>query len=391
MVEKWPKFSTIAPSCIYTDEVKPKVRIPFHLLLAPKKLSSFFSRKLLVFGIFLATLGLLSLPASAHAGFFSSLLKFISRSTPVVEEAANFLINPSQAAEAELPALQANSAAGEPGPASPSPAEVGLPMVRDSALLAPLNPLGTRPAVGGPPGGQIFIYTVRPGDTLSSIADAFDVTQNTILWANGITNARLLKVGDQILILPVSGVRHEVKSGDTVSAIAKRYRASQDDITRFNGLDPDEPLAVGSVVIVPDGELPFSAPLSGTRSLAQNFSNLPSFAGYYLRPILGGRRSRGLHGFNGVDLASSCGLPVLASAEGTVLVARASGWNGGYGRYLVISHPNGTQTLYAHLQEILAGLGQAVSQGAPIASIGSSGNSTGCHVHFEVRGAKTPF
>lgn len=370
-----------------------KNQSPIHptLLLAPKKLSSFFRRKALIFIIFFAAVGSLGLPASAHAGFFSSLLKLISRQAPVVEEAASPPVSPSQAADADLPALEVNPAAGEPQPASSGDSASDLALVQDSALLAPLNPLGTMPPPAGPPQGQIFIYTIRPGDTLSSIADAFDVTQNTVLWTNGITDPRSLRVGDQILILPVSGVRHEVKPGDTIERIARRYRASPDDIIRFNGLAPAELLAVGSVVIVPNGELREAAPLAGTARRSSSFTSLPNYAGYYLRPILGGRRSRSLHGFNGIDLANSCGFPVMASAEGTVIVRRESGWNGGYGRYLVIAHPNGTQTLYAHLKEILVSTGQATTQGTPIGTIGSSGNSTGCHVHFEVRGARNPF
>ena len=90
-------------------------------------------------------------------------------------------------------------------------------------------------------------------------------------------------------------------------------------------------------------------------------------------------------------MANSCGLPILASAAGTIIVARDAGWNGGYGKYLVVSHPNGTQTLYAHLNAVLAKYGQQVAQGSQIGKIGSTGNSTGCHLHFEVRGARNPF
>jgi len=110
-----------------------------------------------------------------------------------------------------------------------------------------------------------------------------------------------------------------------------------------------------------------------------------------MRPIFGGRRSRGIHGYNGIDLADSCGSPVVTSAPGTVIILRSSGWNGGYGKYIVVTHPNGTQTLYAHLSSVLASVGQFVAQGSQIGNIGSTGNSTGCHVHFEIRGAKNPF
>jgi len=89
--------------------------------------------------------------------------------------------------------------------------------------------------------------------------------------------------------------------------------------------------------------------------------------------------------------SSSCGLPVLASADGIVIASRSSGWNGGYGQYVVVSHGNGTQSLYAHLNAIFTTVGQHVSQGVQIGTIGSTGNSTGCHVHFEIRGARNPF
>lgn len=266
----------------------------------------------------------------------------------------------------------------------------GLSVIQENALMAPLNPVGTV-ANDVAPAGQIFLYTIRPGDTLAGIAKSFDVSVNTILWANNISNTRFLKTGDQIIILPVSGIKHEVKKSETIASIAKKYNAAIDDILKFNGLAPDEHLALGASLIIPSGELRESVPITPSPSAPRAFANLPALDGYYLRPIIGGRRSRGIHGYNGVDLASSCGQPVLASADGQALVARSSGWNGGYGRYLVIAHPNNTQTLYAHLKELAVAPGQSVRQGETVGAIGSSGNSSGCHVHFEIRGARNPF
>ena len=266
----------------------------------------------------------------------------------------------------------------------------GLSVIQENALMAPLNPVGTI-ANDVAPAGQIFLYTIRPGDTLAGIAKSFDVSVNTILWANTISNPRALKTGDQIIILPITGLKHEVKKGETITAIAKKYNAAIDEILKFNGLAPDEHLLPGTPLIIPSGELREVALTSPTTLIPRAFANLPALDGYYIRPIIGGRRSRGIHGYNGVDLASSCGQPILAAADGQVLVARSSGWNGGYGRYIVISHPNNTQTLYAHLKELAAVPGQSVRQGQAIGSLGSSGNSTGCHVHFEIRGAKNPF
>ncbi len=98
-----------------------------------------------------------------------------------------------------------------------------------------------------------------------------------------------------------------------------------------------------------------------------------------------------MHGNNGVDIAAPLGTPVVASAGGTVIIARSSGWNGGYGLYVVISHSNGTQTLYAHLSSVNVSVGDSVSKGQVIGKVGNTGKSTGPHLHFEVRGARNPF
>lgn len=108
-------------------------------------------------------------------------------------------------------------------------------------------------------------------------------------------------------------------------------------------------------------------------------------------PIPGATRSQGLHGYNGVDFAAPLGTPVYASDGGAVLVSRSSGWNGGYGLYVVIKHSNGTQTLYAHLSKTAVTAGSSVSQGQVVGYVGNTGRSTGNHLHFEVRGAQNPF
>lgn len=325
-------------------------------------------------------------PRPADAGLLAVLSRLFA---PVIEIEERPLPPPSPLAFAAIAsALEAENRPPAEGRGEDDPAPA-MNVVQDNALLAPLNPLGT---VHDDvlPAGQIFVYVVRSGDTITAIAKSFGVSVNTILWANSISDIRALQVGDQLIILPVSGVRHEVKKGETVSAIAQRYRAGIEDILGFNGLAPDERLAVGSVVIIPNGELREATPLlSGPQR--SSFAQLPLYEGYYLRPISGGRRSRGIHGYNGVDLAARCGLPVSAAADGQVLIVRSAGWNGGYGRYVVIAHGNGTQTLYGHLREISVSPGQTLRQGAVIGTIGSSGNSTGCHVHFEIRGAKNPF
>lgn len=262
-----------------------------------------------------------------------------------------------------------------------------LSIVHDSALVSLQNPAGTLPNIHQ---GQIVIYTVQEGDTPSRIAQNFSISLNTLLWANNINNPNHIKDGDELIILPVTGIRYEIKKGDTIESITKEFKGDAGEILSFNGLAIGERLIVGTVVIIPDGERT-SPQASAVQTPSSGVVGLPDFRGYYLRPILGGRKSRGIHGYNGVDLAQSCGSPVLASAGGTIIIVRASGWNGGYGKYMVLRHPNGTQTLYAHLNKVLGSVGQFVAQGSQIAMVGSTGNSTGCHVHFEVRGARNPF
>ena len=337
-------------------------------------------------GIFIAFVFGLLAPARADAGVLSSLLKFFGKSGEIEETVPPFI---PKTRASELSALEADPRPPQGGDV-PRTEESSL-MVEDNALAPSMNPFGAS-ATAEPVGGLIFVYTVRSGDTIASIAEAFDVSTNTILWANGLSNPRGLRAGDQIIILPVTGVQHTVQKGDTVASIAKKYRADVADILESNGLAEDASIAVGSVILVPDGELAAPAPASPRPSApSRSFANLPTPQGYYLRPISSGQRSRGIHGYNGVDLANSCGMPVVAAAAGQVIIARSGGWNGGYGRYVVISHPNNTQTLYAHLKELSVDVGATVGQGDEIGLIGSSGNSTGCHVHFEVRGARNPF
>lgn len=264
-----------------------------------------------------------------------------------------------------------------------------ITIVQNNALLAATGPLGSIADIeeSAKTNGQISIYIVRETDTLSAIAKMFGVSVNTIIWANNLSRTDLIKPGQMLVILPVSGVQYTVVKGDTIESIAKRFRGDVDEIIQYNDLPVSGVLAVGSAIVIPNGEsYAVSSPTSRLRSAGG-----PEYPGYYLRPVVGGRKSQGLHGYNGVDFAASCGAPVLASASGDVIVDRSYGWNGGYGLYTVIRHSNSTQTLYSHLSAVIVQAGWPVVQGQVIGYIGTTGNSTGCHLHFEVRGAKNPF
>ncbi len=240
---------------------------------------------------------------------------------------------------------------------------------------------------------NIQVYEVKSGDTLSSIAKIYNVSKNTIAWANDIKNGKA-KEGDILLILPISGIKHTVKKGDSIKSLAKKYSAENIDILEFNNIKEDTLLVVGEDIIIPDGKMNFDAPTTAKKTETKKKTKriyASAGIGYFVRPIIGGIKTQGIHGHNGVDIGAPIGTPLLAAAAGTVLVAKGSGYSGGYGKMVIISHDNGTQTVYGHMNSVYVSTGQSVSQGEQIGESGNSGKSTGPHLHFEVRGAENPF
>ncbi len=340
-----------------------------------------YARRFLTLKLVIISLFIIATPFTAQAGFFSflkSLIFFSAYNDNITEVYTN-----SQNTTLLKAALNYD----------PNPSKGGgdITVVGGVALLPDTGPSGTLANIEDKPptSDQISIYVVRDGDSLSQIAEIFNVSVNTIIWSNDIKRGSLITPGQTLVILPISGLQHTVKKGDTLESIAKKYKGDLEEILQYNGLEESAVLAVGDVVTVPDGEI--ATPVYyGTYSLISGSSG-PEYAGYYLRPVAGGRKTQGLHGYNGVDLAAPYGTPILASAGGVVIISRNSGWNGGYGKYIVIKHGNGTQTLYAHNNSNIVYQGTTVVQGQVIGYVGSSGRSTGAHTHFEVRGAKNPF
>lgn len=266
-----------------------------------------------------------------------------------------------------------------------------ITIVGDEALLSETGPSGTTADIEeGSSDGMISTYVVQIGDSISSIAKMFNVSISTIEWANDIKSGSYIKEGQNLIILPISGVKYTVKSGDNLKSIVLKYKGDIEEVVQYNNLNIDSPLSIGDVIIIPNGRVESTVGSSKGSSKTKG-ANSPSYVGYYIRPIDGGRKSQGVHGYNGIDIASPIGTPIFASASGNVIISKHYGWNGGYGIYTVIEHPNKTQTLYAHMVKNASYQGQYVKQGQIIGYVGSTGRSTGPHLHFEVRGAKNPF
>lgn len=284
----------------------------------------------------------------------------------------------------------------------PSKGANDIALTEDTALVANSGPAGTladidTSSAATASGGQIATYVVKEGDSISAIAAKFDVSVNTILWANNLTAKSAIKPGMNLVILPISGIRHTVQKGETLGSIAKKYSGAATEIATFNGLDAGDALVTGTTIIIPGGEITTVAPVkkptkTGSVSPLPATTSSGSTSGYYDNPVPGAILTQGLHLGYAVDLGSPAGTPIHAAASGTVIVSKGDGaWNGGYGSYVVISHANGTQTLYAHMSKDVVAVGEKVSQDDVIGYVGRTGEATGNHLHFEVRGARNPF
>ena len=279
--------------------------------------------------------------------------------------------------------LQRNSLVGTCAPIAVSPSTLGnMGYVQEEEIQETRD--------------KVIEYYAQMGDTVASLAEEFGISVNTIAWANDLSSNSKLKEGQKLIILPVSGILHYVKSGETLSQIALKYEAEAGEIAAFNELSEEE-IFSGDILVIPDGVLP--APpkkIVNNTASSSSFSapQVPLADSYFIFPTQG-KKSQGLHWYNAVDIAASCGTPIYAAAQGTIIKTKFG--DTGLGNYIVVSHPNGASTYYGHLQSILVSPGEQVSQGQIIALLGGkpgmpgSGNSTGCHVHFEVHGARNPF
>jgi murein DD-endopeptidase MepM/ murein hydrolase activator NlpD len=234
---------------------------------------------------------------------------------------------------------------------------------------------------------KVIEYTVQSGDTVSSIADKFGVSEDTIRWQNDLDSKDKIKVGQALEILPVTGVSHPVKKGDTVYSIAKKYDTDAQAVVNFpyNTFVNDETfeLAIGQLIIVPDGVMPSpKVTKPRIRQITPDAGTVVA-SGNFVWPTSGKISQRYVWYHKGIDIANKSAPGILAADAGKVVGA---GWldGYGYGNRVIIDHQNGYRTLYAHLSRVYVKPGQTVNRGDIIGKMGSSGRSTGVHLHFEV-------
>lgn len=242
------------------------------------------------------------------------------------------------------------------------------------------------------PRSEIIKYTVEKGDTLSTIAQKFGISVDTIKWQNNLTDDSVT-VGDSLEILPVSGIAYKVQKGDTVYTIAKKFATDAQKIVDFPFNDFANPetfsLVDGQIVIVPDGVKPSAAsnyapPAPSYASVPQTTNQQPSGGGF-IWPIFGEITQYFSWYHTGLDIAGPIGTPIYAAKSGTVMEA-SCGWNWGYGCHVLLDNGGSFSTMYAHMvTQPSVSVGQSVGQGQLIGYRGSTGRSTGPHTHFEIR------
>lgn len=260
------------------------------------------------------------------------------------------------------------------------------------ATTLDLSESSVRTQVSDKPPDQVFDYKVVAGDTLSSIADKYGISVDSISWANNMSDDSL-SVGEIIKVPPVNGVVHKVKEGDTINSIAKKYKVDPQNILNypfndFADLDTYA-LTVGQTLIVPGGQMP-QAP-SATYTAPQGEGRLPESVsqsvaggnGQLIWPTNGIITQYPIWYHMALDIANPSMPPIMAADNGTVILVRYLKYD--YGQHVMIDHGGGLSTLYGHMSEIYVKVGDKVSRGQVIGRMGSTGRSTGTHLHFEVR------
>ncbi len=232
---------------------------------------------------------------------------------------------------------------------------------------------------------QIIDYVVQPGDTISNIAEAHGITTATLLWANNLSDHSIIRPDEKIKILPASGVMHIIASGDTLSSIAKKYDVDIEKIVEANELVSEHQLQIKQGLMIPGGKPPtVKARTTQLANFGQIFSSspaVPSQSGF-IWPTPSRRITQYYWlRHKAIDVGGSSNNTIVASKAGRVEYA---GWSTGYGYNIILNHGNGVKTRYAHLRQLWVKTGAQVGQGGGLGKKGTTGRSTGIHLHFEI-------
>jgi murein DD-endopeptidase MepM/ murein hydrolase activator NlpD len=240
------------------------------------------------------------------------------------------------------------------------------------------------------PRDKAITYTVQHGDTVSTIAQKFGISADTVRWANDLSNDTI-NVGDSLQILPVTGISYKVQSGDTVYSIAKKLASDPQKIVDFPFNDFANPetfsLVTGQMLVVPDGIQPAAQPFIRQQVyIAQGPSSTSFSSAGFTWPVRGIVSQFASWYHEALDITGPYGTPIVAAKSGVVSEANVGGWNYGYGNNVVVDNGGGYSTLYGHMEALNVSPGQQVVGGSTVIGwIGMSGRTTGPHVHFEVR------
>jgi murein DD-endopeptidase MepM/ murein hydrolase activator NlpD len=258
-----------------------------------------------------------------------------------------------------------------------------------SSIVREITDDGTTTQISDKVREKVEEYVVKDGDTISSVAAKFGIDTNTIRWENNLENINTIKPGLVLKILPVSGVAHKVTRGETINSIAKRYSAEPQAIADFpfNTFEDEETfgLLVGQVLIVPDGKKPQPQVTPPPVFLARTpNAGAVTASGQFAWPIFGAVITQRWSSYHPAWDMANPGLPDIYAADaGTVI---HSGWStAGYGNMIMVDHHNGYITLYGHFSRLYVQVGQTVKKGDALGREGSTGRSTGPHLHFEIR------
>jgi murein DD-endopeptidase MepM/ murein hydrolase activator NlpD len=220
-------------------------------------------------------------------------------------------------------------------------------------------------------------YQVERGDIIGDLARKFGLNQDTLISYNNIKNTRLLQIGQTLKIPNQDGILHRVQKGDTLSGLAENYKTDEEAIKTVNELFSDT-IREGTELFIPGARLDWInlQEINGDLFIWPISGYITSSYGYRNSPFTGVRQFH-----SGIDIGAVSGTPIKAAMSGRVIVA---GWSDTYGNYVVVSHHSGYRTLYGHMSLIRAKSGQYISTGQRIGDVGSTGLSTGPHLHFTV-------